>query len=621
MNKQLLVVDDEAALCRMLSTFFAEKGFHVVTAGTAHDALAQIHRMQPDVVLLDLNLPDSSGLELLSTLKSKFPSLRVVIISGLCDEQTIQQAFRLGANDYLEKPFEFTQCFYAAMGLETVDVTTAQVHSEALARVPVSVAKRYQVLPLRWDEATLELAMADPLDVQRLDELKTVLDCIIKPLGVVAGDLETAIQRSYGVGAGISSSTAWPKTSEPGRAATPSPEWGTEDSAGVSGLMHELIQRAYDNRATDLHLGISPQGPWIRERIDGILYDVPVSSQFGDLYASVISRIKVMANLDIAEHRLPQDGRIWFESPSTKLDLRVSVLPTVQGESVTIRLLEPSWIFQAEKLGLSEEQHQQLVSFLAKPTGLLLVTGPTGSGKSSTLYAFLTRLNTGRVNIVTLEDPVEHELPGATQTQVQPKVGLTFASGLRSMLRHDPDIVMVGEIRDQETAGLAVRASLTGHLVLSTLHTNDAASGITRLLDLGIEPFLLCSTVSGIVSQRLVRRLCESCRESSDVAAASLVTMGVAVPRQRGTVRVWRAKGCRACNKTGYYGRTGIFELLVIDHHIRSLVIKRTSSTQIRQSALARGMMSLAQSGWQKAEAGITSFEELIRVLPSEERG
>jgi len=298
----------------------------------------------------------------------------------------------------------------------------------------------------------------------------------------------------------------------------------------------------------------------------------------------------------------------------------LSILPTAQGESVAIRLLEPSRLYHVDQLGLSDDQMRALVPVLAKPTGMLLVTGPTGSGKSTTLYAFLSKLNDGKMNIVTIEDPVEHEQNGLTQIPVMPKVGLTFADGLRSMLRHDPDIIMVGEIRDQETAGLAVQAALTGHLVLSTLHTNDAASGMTRLMDLGVEPFLLCSTLSGILSQRLVRKLCAECREPFDVEPSAVAHIGVNLPAQSGPVKVWRARGCKACRQTGYHGRTGIFELLVVDHRIRGLIIKRTPSAQIRQSAVASGMRTLSYASWQKVQAGVTSLEELVRVLPSEQR-
>jgi len=380
-----------------------------------------------------------------------------------------------------------------------------------------------------------------------------------------------------------------------------------------------LIHNARKNRATDLHLGISSRGPWIRERVDGVLYDVPVAAQFVQLYPSVISRLKVMARMDIAEHRVPQDGRIDFTAEDEPLDLRISAVPSLHGESLAIRLLEPAATLQLSQLGMQADQRNDVKHILNKPMGLFLVTGPTGSGKSTSLYAFLSMLSQRKVNILTIEDPVEHELPGVTQIQVHPKAGLTFATGLRSMLRHDPDIMMVGEIRDQETAQLSVRAALTGHLVLATLHTNDATSGITRLMDLGIEPFLLCSTLAGILSQRLVRVLCPDCKTTVETDPASLEAMGVG-PLGKGKVSLGCSKGCGKCRQTGYRGRTGVFELLTVDSHLRSLIIKHSSGAQIRQSALSRGMLPLAISSWQKVKSGQTSVEEILRVFPADSR-
>ena len=618
--RELLVVDDEPKLAGALKTFFEEKGFHVSTAGTALAALQQCQHLPPSVVLLDVKLPDGLGLDVLSRLKARQPNLRVIMISALTDPSTIHEALQRGASDYLTKPFNFLRCFYAAMGMETVELTDVQPTAEALSRVPVAVAQRHRVVPLKWSEGRLTIAMADPLDVQRLDELRTLLGCELRVVAAIGAAFEAVIHRCYGVGAGIVPRTDSHASSKPFEPPVEMPR-ATEISTGVVRLVSDLIQHAHANRATDLHVGIGPQGPWMRERVDGILYEIPLASEFIELYPEVLSRVKVMTDLDIAERRLPQDGRCWFEVGSARLDLRVSVLPTPHGENLAVRLLEPSQVLPLEQLGLCEAQCRQVESSLAKPTGLTLVAGPTGSGKSTSLYAFLSKLNTGRVNIVTIEDPIEHEMSGVTQIHVRPKVGLTFATGLRSILRHDPDIIMVGEIRDQETANLAVRAALTGHVVLSSLHTNDAAGGVTRLLDLGIEPFLLCSTLSGILSQRLVRVLCESCRIACELDTASLSCVGVVAPAEaEDRLRVWRPHGCARCRQTGYYGRRGLFELLTIDHHIRSLIIKRAPSAHLKQSATSRGMISLWQSGWDAVRSGLTSLEELVRVLPAELR-
>jgi type II secretory ATPase GspE/PulE/Tfp pilus assembly ATPase PilB-like protein len=388
----------------------------------------------------------------------------------------------------------------------------------------------------------------------------------------------------------------------------------------VTALIHELIVHAYTSRATDLHLGSSSVGPWVRERVDGALADVAASSKFIRAHREVFFAIKQMAKLEAGEQGVPQQGRFGFDLDGIRLDVRVSALPAAEGESLAIRLKEASRILPLDQLGLLDAQAQQLATLLSKPAGLILVTGPAGSGKTTTLYTCLAKVNTGRVNVITVEDQVEQVLPGLTQIPVQTRTGLTFADGLRSIADHDPDVVMVGDMGDQETASLTVRTALTGHLVLSTLHTNDASSAITRLLDLGIEPFFLCQTLTGILAQRLVRKLCVACREPSDVEASSLVPLGIAVPKRSGAVRLWRPRGCKRCRQTGYLGRIGVFELLTVDHHVRSLIIKRTSGSQIRQSAISRGMVSLAQAFWQKVATGDTSLAELSRILPPELR-
>ena len=596
MSTHVLVVDDESKVCETLKALFEQKGCQVATAATAQAALTQLLRVQAEVVLLDLGLPDGSGLDVLSRLKEQFPHLRVIVISARADQDTIHEALQRGATGYLTKPFDFDRCFYTAMGIEVVDLTAVQVQPEATARVPRSVATQHRILPLRFHDGTLELAMTDPLDQQCLEELSATLGCAIKPLALIRGDLTEAIHQWYGVGEVV------------------------EERADVARLVNDLIQQAYAHHATDLHLGISSHGPWIRERIDGMLYDVPVTPEIKASYPLILSHIKMMASLDVVACRRPQSGRIWLEAGSIALDLRISVLPSLHGDSFAIRLLDPSRLLPLGQLGLNEEQLRALEALLAKPSGLLLVTGPAGSGKSTSLYALLSTLHTTRSNIVTIEEAVEHELPGLTQVPLQPQTGLTFAAGLRATLSHNPDIIMVGELRDAETAHLAMQAALDGHLVLSSLNTGDAASGITRLLDIGVEPFVLCSALTGLLSQRLLRGLCRDCRSAAEVDAASLSHVGLTAPAHKGPVQIWHAQGCTSCRRSGYVGRTGVFELLVVDHHIRSLILKRTSSAQLRQSAISRGMSSLWSAGWQQAKCGMTSLEELIRVLPPELR-
>ncbi|MBI4342294.1 MAG: Flp pilus assembly complex ATPase component TadA [Candidatus Omnitrophica bacterium] len=600
--KELLVVDDEPMLCRTLSALFTERGFHVTTAGTGHEALEKLHQVRADVVLLDLRLPDSSGLQILSQIKARFPDLRVIMISAYGDAPTIQEAKIRGASDYLAKPFEFDHCFYAAMGLEAVDLSAAQPQADALARMPAGLAQQHHALPLAWDGRTLRVAMADPLDAARLGELKAQLGCEIQPLAVVGGNLAAAIRQGY----------AAAPSSQPPAHTLPA----VEDREEATRLVQDLVRHAKAERATDVHLGSDPHGPWIRERIDGILYDIPPSPVFTTHYQDVVSHLKALARLELGQHRLPQHGRAIVELSEGMQELRLSVVPTPHGEHVAIRLLEPSRLLSAERLGLTQEQRLTIVSLLAKPAGLFLVTGPSGSGKTTSLYAFLSKLNTGSLNLVTIEDPVEHALAGGTQIPVQPAAGLTVAEALRAGLHHDPDVIMVDELQEREATHLAVRTALTGRLVLAGLHTADASSVITRLLDHGVEPFFLCTTVTGILAQRLVRKLCTACREPYEVEGASLVHLGISFPNDPGAVKVFRATGCERCRRTGYRGRTGIFELLVVDHQIRSLIIKRTSGYQIRQSAVSRGMLTLPQAMWLKIQAGETSLEELMRILP-----
>ncbi len=617
MNKELLVIDDEPVLAKALSALFAEKGFKVSTAGTARDALAQMDKVQADIVLLDLKLPDSSGLDVLTELKTKFPNLRVIVISAFADEATIQEARQRGASGYLAKPFDFERCFYTAMGVEVVDVTDVQAEPSALERLPAAAAKRYHALPVRWVQDALLVAMADPLDGEHLAELKTKLDCPIQPAAVMRGDLDAAIRRCYQNAADPAKP---PRGTAPVATAPQPASIAHAQTTDVTPLIDGLIARAHAQGVTDLHFGLGPQGPWMRERIDGVLSDASIPGEVASFYAHVVSHLKGMAHLERDERRLPQQGRLAWPLGGTTLDLRVSVLPTEHGEHLAIRIVEPSKILPLDQLGFEEEQRGQLEALLKKSSGLLLVTGPSGAGKSATLYACLSRLNTGRANIVTIEDPVNHEVAGITQIPAQPKTGLTMADGMRAALQHDPDLVMVGELPDAETATLAVRTALTGRAVLSSLHTIDASSAITRLLDFGIEPFFLCSTLTGILAQRLVRRLCIACREPLPLEAANLEALGLTVPKLPGKLRLWKAKGCAQCRQTGYQGRTGIFELLVIDHQVRSLIIKRTSGLQIRQSAVSRGMITLSQALWQKAQVGETSLEELLRVLPTELR-
>ncbi|UCC94433.1 MAG: Flp pilus assembly complex ATPase component TadA, partial [Candidatus Omnitrophota bacterium] len=380
------------------------------------------------------------------------------------------------------------------------------------------------------------------------------------------------------------------------------------------------ILEAYRKRATDIHLEPHRGDVAIRYRIDGILYDITVSPEVKNYIIPIISRIKIMCNLNIVERRLPQDGRAIVKAQDQTLDLRISTLPTPHGESIVIRILPTTMLFSLEKLGLSRKDLDILEELLRKSYGIIFVTGPTGSGKTTTLYACLRTINIRERKIITLEDPIEYELKGIIQIQVHPQIGLDFARGLRSILRHDPDIIMVGEVRDLETAEIAIRVALTGHLIFSTLHTNDAASGITRLIDIGIEPYLIASSVEAFIAQRLVRVICPNCkyedapsRELKDSIRKELDL------ESADKARVFKGKGCEQCNFTGFFGRTALYEILLVDDDIKELILKRLPSSEIKKMAKSKGMHTLMQDGWRKVVEGITTPEEVLRVISAQE--
>jgi type IV pilus assembly protein PilB len=380
--------------------------------------------------------------------------------------------------------------------------------------------------------------------------------------------------------------------------------------APVIKLINLVILRAIQSRASDLHFEPFEEDYQVRQRVDGILYAIATPPKH--LALAVSSRLKVMSNLDIAERRLPQDGRIQLSLGGKDIDLRISFLPTMFGESIVIRILDKSAVMiSLDGLGLNKEQYDIIQDLIQRPNGIILVTGPTGSGKTTTLYACLNQLNDPQWKIITTEDPVEYQVNGIVQVNINEKVGLTFAKCLRSILRQDPDICMVGEIRDVETAALAIEASLTGHLVFSTLHTNDAPSTVTRMLDMDVEPFLLTSTIEAVVAQRLVRKLCVFCHEEYDPSDEELKTLGITRERLKGK-KVYRSRGCKECSHIGYKGRTGIYELMTLNDELRDLILKRSSTGEIRDAAIRAGMRTLREAGIKKVLEGITSIEEVV---------
>src|SRR5262245_31803529 len=471
--------------------------------------------------------------------------------------------------------------------------------------------RQYEACPVSLEGNILTVATSDPTNPLLVDELRQTLGLQIR-LSVAPQDaILAAIERTYGA------STAMQKIVE----GMGSVEDGEREEditqlrdmafeAPVVRLVNLLIEEAVVAEASDIHIEPSEENLRVRYRIDGILYDL--ESPPRRLQAAVTSRIKLMAELNIAERRLPQDGRIRMTLRIRSVDIRVSSIPTIHGESIVMRLLDRSSVFLPfDKLGFSSETAVPFDKLINQPNKILLVTGPTGSGKTTTLYAALDKINAPEKKIITIEDPVEYQLKGINQIAVRPKIGLTFAGGLRHIVRQDPDVIMVGEIRDLETAEIAVHAALTGHLVFSTLHTNDAPGAITRLQDMGVEPYLIASVLSGVLAQRLVRRICQTCRVLDAPDPADLLAIGVTNGQG---VELFRGEGCDACRKTGYKGRVGVYELFIITEEVRSLILRKASSGEIRRMAVERGMISLREDAWAKARAGFTTVDEILRV-------
>ncbi len=505
------------------------------------------------------------------------------------------------------------------LNIDYVHIQSLTLDPEIIKKVPAKFAYHYKLIPIKIEGNALIVAVTDPLDVNVLDDVKLLLGVAVKPVLAGEKDILEAIKKYYGVGA----ETIEQMIDENGLKEKKEVS-STEDiqdaavDASIIKFVNQILLQAYRDRATDIHIESYEDEVKVRYRIDGILYNADVPATIKHFHSAIISRIKIMANLNIAEKRLPQDGRIKVKVGENELDLRVSILPTQYHESVVIRILSPSMLYSLAELGLSPGHLKILENSIKKPHGIIFVTGPTGSGKTTTLYACLSKINTADKKIITIEDPIEYQLRGVTQIQVHPKIGLTFAQGLRSMLRHDPDVMMVGEVRDYETAEITIRVALTGHLVFSTLHTNDAAGAVTRLLDMGVEPFLVSSSVECFIAQRLVRLICPKCKNLVKPKEEIIKEFALA-DTDISRINFYEGKGCEFCKFTGYKGRTGIYEFLVINDEMRAMVLQRTSSNLIKKKATQLGMCTLRQDGWDKIKKGLTTVSEVIRVTQQEE--
>ena len=527
----------------------------------------------------------------------------------------------------------------AQLNIPFIRVQDITIDPQAIKKLPAKFAWHYKIIPIEYAEGKLTVATFEPL--RSLNDVKMFLECELIPVLAVEDEIIKAIEKHYGVGAETIERII---AKSPKEAVETTSAGKVEDieklaeDASVVKLVNQIILEAYQKRATDIHIEPFRGRMSLRYRIDGVLYEANVSADMVHLFSAIISRIKIMSKLDIVERRLPQDGRAVVKIGPEELDLRISIIPTHYGEGAVIRILPSRMIFNLKKLGLEPENLKVLEDLIIKPHGVIFVTGPTGSGKTTTLYACLSKIKSSKNKIITIEDPIEYELEGISQIQVMPEIGLTFARGLRSVLRHDPDIMMVGEVRDLETAELAIRIALTGHLIFSTIHTNDAAGGATRLLDIGIEPFLVASSVRAFIAQRLLRIICPQCKEEDTKGNEEVkrqiieeISQFYRLGRDKSLsqsklsglkesdIRLYRGKGCKVCNFTGYRERMAIYEILVVDKRIKGLILARASTDAIRDEAAKQGVETLRISGWKKVIQGLTTPDEVMRVTQVEE--
>ncbi len=562
----------------------------------------------------------------LTSLRRRLPMGRILVEAGLLTESQLERALaqqketgeRLGRvilSMGLASQEDIAKAIAKQLAIDFVNISDLLLVEETLLRIPEQVARRHHVIPLAVEDGMIVLGMEDPLDIVAVDDLRKLTGMEVR-VAVITPDAFQRALSQYPVGVDQTLSEIRPAEGGFDEEIAAERLRAVAEDAPIVRLANQIIVQAIRQGASDIHVEPQEQRVRIRYRIDGTLYSVMTPPKHAQ--AALVSRMKIMAGMNIAERRVPQDGRIEMKLDNREIDLRVSTIPTIFGEKVVMRILDKSGAFVGiEKLGLLPEDHHVFERMISRPHGIILLTGPTGSGKTTTLYAILNRLNRSEVNITTIEDPVEYQLPGIAQVQINPKAGVTFANGLRSFLRQDPDIIMVGEIRDEETSRIAIHAALTGHLVLSTLHTNDAPGAVTRLVDMGIESFLVSSSVIGVIAQRLVRILCQHCKAPHTPTPEMLKRVGVGDLATPPTF--YKAAGCDYCNNIGYKGRSGIFEIMPVDDTIKGLIVGRASSAAVREAAVAAGMRTLQQDGMAKVLNGTTSVEEVLRTVFVEE--
>lgn len=516
-------------------------------------------------------------------------------------------------------PHEIMRALCAQIDLPFVeDLRANEIDPKLVDRLPINYARSREVLPIEQTDTHLTVAVSDPFNLESLEDVRILFNCAnVRTVVTTSNRLQDAINRVYERNTSNMIQDINNEEEETYDLEGPIDILdATEDEAPVIRFVNSVIFRAVKEKASDIHIEPYEKDVAIRFRVDGIMHDI--LHQPRKVHAAVSSRVKVMGNLDIAEKRIPQDGRIFRKVAGKEIDIRLSTIPTQFGERIVMRILEKGGeLLSLERLGFEGETLEQINKLIARENGIILITGPTGSGKSTTMAACLARINTKDINILTAEDPIEYQLNGVGQLQVNPKIDLTFARALRSFLRQDPDVIMVGEVRDSETADLAITAALTGHLVFSSLHTNEAAGAFPRLIDMGIEPFLVASSMNAVLAQRLVRRVCPKCRESYEASPLELQELGVR--NVQGPITLYKAVGCSSCSQTGYSGRINVHELLVVDDTVRSLVMKNADSNTIRKAAMDKGMLTMREDGARKVLAGVTTVQELTRTLHADE--
>ncbi|MFT5304272.1 MAG: type II secretion system protein E [Mariniblastus sp.] len=571
-----------------------------------------------------------AGLKITCLAESVMELVESLVRRGLVSEQQFSHAENSGGDVFATlvqtgavSHEDALKAMAEEVGVDYLDLRTAKVDLSLLETFPQKIIYRQILFPVSESNGTILVATADPLNFYPLDEISAAMGLAVEPVLAERSEIAKLIKAHLGVGGETIDGLIEQKIEDGVELLSEIQSDGSELSemaqeASVVRLVNEILLEAIESRTSDVHIESQQDGIVIRYRIDGILHNQPLPPEINHFRAAILSRLKIMAQLNIAEKRLPQDGRIKIRVKGREVDVRVSVIPMIHGESMVMRILDKgAMVFELKSLGMSDETYDEFRKLISLPHGIILVTGPTGSGKTTTLYSSLIEINDPKTKIITTEDPVEYQLNGINQIQVHPKIGLTFAHSLRSILRHDPDVVLVGEIRDLETAENAIQASLTGHLVFSTLHTNDAAGAFTRMGDMGVEPFLVASTVECVMAQRLVRRLCK-CRREVQPSRADLPDDFPMELLDGGSI--YEPVGCRECRDVGYRGRLGIYELLVTDNELRQMAHDRVSTWEIKKAAMAGGMKTLRDDGWRKVIDGRTSIEEVLRITKGDRR-